>query len=81
VRLATRIELNTARVNQWLAVGDVETAGRWTEACGGGLELEQMALARLRLAQGRTPLTRNVCWTGSERWPRRVGATADRSRC
>jgi LuxR family maltose regulon positive regulatory protein len=55
VRLATRIELNTARVNQWLAVGDVETAGRWTEACGGGLELEQMALARLRLAQGRTP--------------------------
>jgi LuxR family maltose regulon positive regulatory protein len=55
VRLATRIELNTSRVNQWLAMGDVETAGRWAEACGGDSELEQMALARLRLAQGDAP--------------------------
>ncbi len=53
VRLATRIELNTSRVVQWLAVGDVDTAGRWAEECGGGSELEQIALARLRLAQGR----------------------------
>jgi LuxR family maltose regulon positive regulatory protein len=53
VRLATRIELNTARVVQWLAVGDVDTAGRWAEECGGGSELEQIALARLRLAQER----------------------------
>jgi LuxR family maltose regulon positive regulatory protein len=53
VRLATRIELNTARVVQWLAVGDVDTASRWAEECGGGSELEQIALARLRLAQGR----------------------------
>ena len=53
VRLATRIEFRTARVVQWLAVGDVETASRWAEECGGGSELEQIALARLRLAQGR----------------------------
>ncbi|UCC86519.1 MAG: hypothetical protein JSV81_16960 [Anaerolineales bacterium] len=55
VRLATRIELNTSRVVQWLAVGDVDTAGHWAEACGGGSELEQIALARLRLAQGHAP--------------------------
>jgi LuxR family maltose regulon positive regulatory protein len=53
VRLATRIELKTSRVAQWLAVGDVETASGWAEACDGGSELEQMTLARLRLAQGR----------------------------
>jgi LuxR family maltose regulon positive regulatory protein len=52
-RLAARIELNTARVGQWLAVGDVETADRCAEACAGGSELEQITLARLRLAQGR----------------------------
>jgi LuxR family maltose regulon positive regulatory protein len=52
-RLAASIELRTARVAQWLAVGDVDTAGRWAEECGGGSELEQIALARLWLAQGR----------------------------
>jgi LuxR family maltose regulon positive regulatory protein len=53
VRLATRIELRASRVVQWLAVGDVETASHWAEECGGGSEVEQIALARLRLAQGR----------------------------
>jgi LuxR family maltose regulon positive regulatory protein len=52
-RLAARIELKTARVAQWLAVGDVETASRCAEECGSS-ELEQIALARLRLAQERT---------------------------
>jgi LuxR family maltose regulon positive regulatory protein len=52
VRLATRIELKTSRVVQWLAVGDLETASHWAEACNGGSELEQLTLARLRLAQG-----------------------------
>jgi LuxR family maltose regulon positive regulatory protein len=53
LRLSTRIKLNASRVVQWLAVGDVETASRWAEECGGGSELEQIALARLSLAQGR----------------------------
>jgi LuxR family maltose regulon positive regulatory protein len=51
--LATTIAFRAARVVQWLAVGDLETAGRWAAACDGGTELEQIALARLRLAQGR----------------------------
>jgi LuxR family maltose regulon positive regulatory protein len=55
MRLATRIEFNAARVVQWLVVGEVETAQRWVEECSGGSELEQIALARLRLAQGRIP--------------------------
>jgi LuxR family maltose regulon positive regulatory protein len=53
VRLATRIEFSTARVVQWLVLGDVQMAGRWSEECSGGSELEQIALARLCLAQGR----------------------------
>jgi LuxR family maltose regulon positive regulatory protein len=53
VRLALRIEFETARVAQWLAVGDVETARHCAQACGGGSELEQIALARLRLAEER----------------------------
>jgi LuxR family maltose regulon positive regulatory protein len=51
--LAVNIEFKTARVLQWLAVGDVETASRWSEECHGGSELEQITLAHLRLAQGR----------------------------
>jgi LuxR family maltose regulon positive regulatory protein len=39
---------------QWLASGEIETARRWAEACDGGSEMEQIALARLRLAQGRS---------------------------
>ena len=53
VRLAARTQLNTSRVVQWLAVGDVETAGRWADECSRGSELEQIALARVRLAQDR----------------------------
>jgi LuxR family maltose regulon positive regulatory protein len=52
VRLSTRIELRASRVVQWLAVDDVETAGRWAKECGDS-EPEQIALARLRLAEGR----------------------------
>jgi len=51
-QLSTRIEFNTARVIQWLAVGDVEAARRWAETCQGGSEREQIALARLAIAQG-----------------------------
>lgn len=52
-QMAPMIAFKTARVVQWLAAGDVETARRWAEACDGGSELERIALARLRLAQGR----------------------------
>jgi LuxR family maltose regulon positive regulatory protein len=52
-QLAAKLAFNAARVEQWLAVGDVETASQWAKACNGGSELEQIALARLRLAQGR----------------------------
>ncbi len=50
--LTTMIEFRTARVEQWLAVGDVETASRWAKECNGGSEKEQITLARLHLAQG-----------------------------
>jgi LuxR family maltose regulon positive regulatory protein len=53
VRLSTKIKLKTAQVAHWLAVGDVQTATRWADACDGGSELEQIALARLLLAQDR----------------------------
>jgi LuxR family maltose regulon positive regulatory protein len=52
-QMATMVAFKTARVVQWLKAGDVETASRWAETCNGGSELEQIALARLRLAQGR----------------------------
>ncbi|NIV28501.1 MAG: hypothetical protein GWN58_02980 [Anaerolineae bacterium] len=49
--LASTVAFRAARVEQWLAIGDVETASRCAEECGSS-ELEQIALARLRLAQG-----------------------------
>ena len=52
-QLALMIEFKTARVIQWLAAGDVEMASRWAKECNNGSEQEQIALARLRLAQGR----------------------------
>jgi LuxR family maltose regulon positive regulatory protein len=52
VRLATNIEFKTARVVQWLAAGDVQTASRWAQDFDGQSELEKIALARLWLAQG-----------------------------
>ena len=52
-QLTTMVEFRAARVVQWLAAGDVETAGRWAAECRGASEKENIALARLRLAQGR----------------------------
>jgi LuxR family maltose regulon positive regulatory protein len=52
-QLALMIEFRTARVAQWLAVGDIKTASRWVEECQGGSEQEQIVLARLLLAQNR----------------------------
>lgn len=52
-QLALMIEFRTARVAQWLAVGDIKMASRWAEECKGGSELEQIVLARLLLAQNR----------------------------
>ncbi len=60
VRLASRIEFRTARVVQWLAVGDLEAASSWAQECGGSSELEQIALARLRLAQGHSAGTQRL---------------------
>lgn len=53
VRQALRVELETKRVALWLAVGDVDAARRWAAYCNGGSEREQIALARLSLAEGR----------------------------
>jgi LuxR family maltose regulon positive regulatory protein len=53
VRQALRVELETKRVALWLAVGDLEAARRWAACCSGGSEREQIALARLSLAEGR----------------------------
>ncbi|MEJ2209740.1 MAG: LuxR family transcriptional regulator, partial [Anaerolineae bacterium] len=58
-RLAARSELRAAWVVQWLAVGDVERAARCAETCGHS-EREQIALARLRLAQGRAAEAQQV---------------------
>jgi LuxR family transcriptional regulator, maltose regulon positive regulatory protein len=53
IRQALRVELETKRVALWLAVGDIDTARRWAACCSGGSEREQIALARLSLAEGR----------------------------
>jgi LuxR family maltose regulon positive regulatory protein len=52
-QLTTTIEFRTTCVFQWLSVGDVQTAAYWAETCTGGSELEEIALARVRLAEGR----------------------------
>ncbi|MGD8517926.1 MAG: AAA family ATPase, partial [Anaerolineae bacterium] len=59
-QMATTTAFKVARVEQWLAVGDMETASRWAEECKGGSELEQIALARLWLAQGRAADAQNL---------------------
>ncbi len=51
-QMAPTTEFKTAWVAQCLAAGDVEMASQWAEVRSGGSELEQIALARLRLAQG-----------------------------
>jgi LuxR family maltose regulon positive regulatory protein len=53
VRLAAAIDLKTARVRHYLALGDLETAVKLAEDCRGPSELERLAWARLHLAQGR----------------------------
>jgi LuxR family maltose regulon positive regulatory protein len=53
LRLTAQIELKTARVTQWLAAGDLAMASRWEKECSSGSEMEQLALARLWLAQDR----------------------------
>jgi LuxR family maltose regulon positive regulatory protein len=53
VREALRVELETKRVALWLAEGDIDTARRWAACCDGGSEREQIALARLSLAERR----------------------------
>ena len=58
-QLALMIEFKTARVLQSLAVGDVDTASRWAKECGSS-EQEKIALARLRLAQGRASEAQNL---------------------
>ena len=50
-QLALMIEFKTARVIQWLNAGDVAMASRWAKECGNS-EQEQIARARLWLAQG-----------------------------
>ncbi|MEW5869541.1 MAG: LuxR C-terminal-related transcriptional regulator [Chloroflexota bacterium] len=49
--LTTNLEFQTARIVQWLAVGDVDAASRWVQNCKGSSELEQIARARLHLAK------------------------------
>ena len=51
VRLTTKILFKTARVKQWLAVGDISTAARWASLCKGGSDLEQIALGHVQLAK------------------------------
>jgi LuxR family maltose regulon positive regulatory protein len=52
VRLASEVDFKTSQVLLWLAMGDLDAASHWSRECDGGSELEQMALARLRLARG-----------------------------
>ena len=51
-QMALMIEFRASGVIQWLAAGDVLAASRWAKECGGS-EQEQIALARVLLAQGR----------------------------
>ena len=50
-QMAMMIEFKTARVIQWLNAGNVAMASRWVKECGNS-EQEQIARARLWLAQG-----------------------------
>jgi LuxR family maltose regulon positive regulatory protein len=53
IQQGAMIQFKAWRVRQWLAVGDLAAASRWADESGGHSELEQMARARVRLAQGR----------------------------
>ena len=51
IRQALRVELETKRVALWLELGDLGAARQWAGCCRSGSEREQIALARLRLAE------------------------------
>ena len=53
LQMSVSIEFKTSRVIQWLDVGDIEMANRCAKDLNGGSEREQIARARLWLAQGR----------------------------
>ncbi|HSR33073.1 MAG TPA: LuxR C-terminal-related transcriptional regulator [Anaerolineae bacterium] len=59
IRMAPITQLRVSRVALWLAMGDVETASRCLEECGDS-ELEQIAKARVRLAQGQAPEAQRI---------------------
>jgi LuxR family maltose regulon positive regulatory protein len=48
------LQFETQRVRLWLTTGDLEAAARWADENSGHSEPEQIARARVRLAQGRT---------------------------
>jgi LuxR family maltose regulon positive regulatory protein len=53
IQQGATIRFKTGQVRQWLATGDLDAAGRWADQSGGYSELEQIARARVRMAQGR----------------------------
>jgi LuxR family maltose regulon positive regulatory protein len=46
------IQIRAERIRLWLAMGDLQTTNRWADECGDS-EPEQIALARVYLAQGK----------------------------
>ena len=58
-QLALMIEFRTARVLQSLVAGNMEMASHWAKECGNS-EPERIALARLRLAQGRASEAQSI---------------------
>jgi LuxR family maltose regulon positive regulatory protein len=57
IQRGTMLQLETWRVRQWLATGDLEAATRWVDESAGHSEVELIAQARVRLAQRRTEQT------------------------
>jgi LuxR family maltose regulon positive regulatory protein len=55
LQLGVCTEFRASRVIQWLAVGEIEMANRCVEDLNGDSEREQIALSRLKLAQGQVP--------------------------
>ena len=51
-QMTTGVLFRASRVTQWVAAGDRERASRYASELPGYAEMEQIALARLRLAQG-----------------------------
>jgi LuxR family maltose regulon positive regulatory protein len=53
IQQGATIRFKTWQVRQWLATGDLGAASHWADESGGHSELEQIARARVRMAQGR----------------------------